>query len=151
MFVRATSRGPQEPMKSTMAIREGYSQIAWRMSVFPELATTRCFRALNMQNLLYLQAELNELEEALHGQEQIDRESQSEQQKWNARSWKTLKNGAQTVGGDGEKWHLFCDMRVKLKEYSKSTFPTYSILMTLVRCSIRISDSVVAYDEAEET
>src|SRR5256885_6813876 len=60
MFVRASSPGPQEPMKSMMAIREGYAQIAWRMSVFPELATTRCFRALNMQNLLYLQAERSE-------------------------------------------------------------------------------------------
>ena len=66
---------------SMMAPREGYAQIAWRMSVFPELATTRRFRALNMQNLPYLQAELNELEEAIHRQEQIDRDSQSEKQR----------------------------------------------------------------------
>lgn len=75
-----------------------------------------------MQNLLYLQAELNELEEAIHRQEQIDRDSQSEKQRWNSRSWKTLRSGAQTAGGDGEKWRLFCEMREKLNEYSKSTF-----------------------------
>jgi hypothetical protein len=134
-----------------MATREGYAQIAWRMSVFPELAATRCFRALNMQNLLYLQAELDELEKAIHRQEQIDRESQSEKQRWNARSWKTLKNGAQTAGGDGEKWRLFCEMRETLKEYSKSIYRTRSVLLTLARCGTGISDSAVAYDQAEET
>jgi hypothetical protein len=29
--------------------------------------------------------------------------------------------GAQVPGGDGEKWRLFCEMRDKLKEYSKFT------------------------------
>jgi hypothetical protein len=134
-----------------MATREGYAQIAWRMSVFPELATSRSFRALNLQNLLYLQAELNLLEEAIHRQEQIDRESQSEKQRWNARSWKTLKNGAQTAGGDGEKWRLFCEMREKLKEYSKSKSWACIVLVHIVRCGIGIPDSAVTYDKTEET
>lgn len=104
-----------------MATREGYAQIAWRMLAYPELASTRCFRALNLQNLLYLQAELNELEDAIRRQEKIDQESQSEKQRWNARSWRVLNTGAQAPGGDGEKWRLFCEMRDKLKEYSKFT------------------------------
>jgi hypothetical protein len=63
---------------------EGYAQIAWRMSRHPDLAIVRRFRAMNLQNILYLQAELNELEDTLKQQEEIDRSSSNEQQRWNA-------------------------------------------------------------------
>ncbi|KAL9080457.1 MAG: hypothetical protein Q9157_000771 [Trypethelium eluteriae] len=44
---------------------EGYAKIAQLMGAYPEFAIFRRFRTLNMQNLLYLQAELMHLETEL--------------------------------------------------------------------------------------
>ena len=104
-----------------MATREGYAQVAWRMSTYPELAIVRRFKDLNLQNVLYLQAELTEMEDALRSQEEIDRNSPYEMQRWNARSWKVLQNGDQDAEGDGEKWKMFLRIREKLVEYSEKT------------------------------
>jgi hypothetical protein len=100
---------------------EGYAQIAWRMSRHPDLAIVRRFRAMNLQNILYLQAELNELEDTLKQQEEIDRSSSNEQQRWNARSWSVLSKGTQIAGGDDQKWSLCLRIREKLREYSETS------------------------------
>jgi hypothetical protein len=98
---------------------EGYAQIAWRMSAYPDLAIVRRFQELNVQNVLYLQAELCDLEEQLRKQEETDSASQSQTQRWNARSWRSLQKGSALPGGDDSKWQLVLLVREKLKEYSK--------------------------------
>ena len=101
-----------------MATREGYSQLAWRMSTHPELAIVRRFQALNFQNLLYLQSELSDMEERFRKQEAVDRKSPSESRRWKARSWKFLQEGIEGDEDEGETWRMFLELRQKLKEYS---------------------------------
>src|SRR6266516_7333070 len=50
----------------------GYPSLSYEMGRNPEVAIIRRFGALNVQNLLYLQARLTVLEQQLHRQEAID-------------------------------------------------------------------------------
>lgn len=52
---------------------EGYAKLATLMGAYPEVAIVRRFAALNMQRILYLQAEIVELESRLREIEQEDK------------------------------------------------------------------------------
>ena len=89
---------------------EGYAKLASLMGAYPEVAILRRFGALNVQNLLYLQAELVALESdlkqfAAEGEDQANR----------ARDWYTLSQSRQAAG---EEWQTMKKIRKKLKEYS---------------------------------
>lgn len=111
---------------------EGYAKIAQLMGRHDEFAMLRRFGALNMQNLLYMQAELTYLEEdlknlACHDPQDVD--------KFFARDWWSLSQSE----NDEEltQWQKFLEIRGKLKEYSMSyienCFSIYPVLTKYVR------------------
>jgi len=96
---------------------EGYEKVAQLMGVHYEFAIFRRFRALNMQNLLYLQAEIIHLEEELR--EMARRDVRHGNRQNHAHDWWSLSNG---VGEeDTEQWRKVLEIREKLEKYSMST------------------------------
>lgn len=95
---------------------EGYAKLALLMGRHSEFAMFRRFRALNMQNLLYLQAELTDLEDQL--QKLVCRDSEDPNRNFYTKDWWSLSQSE--VYEEREQWEKFLDIRVKLKEYSES-------------------------------
>lgn len=79
---------------------EGYAQVAWRMSAYKETAMVRRFAELNVQNFLYMQAELSRLEDRLKEKEQESCFSRDDWRRCYARDWHTLSNANAAEGGD---------------------------------------------------
>lgn len=105
------------------AMDEGYPKIAWRMANVPDLAIFRRFQALNLQNLLYLQAELVHLEGQLEQAAAADAQSADARCKLYSRDWFTLRSSHAIPDCDGRQWAIFLDIRSKLKEYSQCSLP----------------------------
>lgn len=100
---------------------EGYAQLAWRMANHTDLGILRRFAPLNVQNLLYLQAELTDLETKLRNLEKANAASGEEPRKWYSRDWRFLAESQETEGNGGSQWLVFLEIRAKLREYSKRT------------------------------
>jgi hypothetical protein len=107
----------------------GYTLLAYLMTKYSELAIFRSFSDLNVKNLLYYQAELIELENELklnqsergnQGIQGIEKELLEGCPNLLDCDWKSLKM-ATSEDGEKSQWELFQEIRVKLKEYSKST------------------------------
>lgn len=97
---------------------EGYAKIADLMSHDTGLAIFRRFGALNMQQLLYLQAELVQLEAELREQSEFDHQHQNDPFKHSfARSWIALKDSADEEE-TGHQWKKICEIQGKLQKYS---------------------------------
>ena len=102
---------------------EGYAKIAERMATLPSLAIFRQFQALRAQNLLYMQAELVELETRFREQASRDSQSQEPNEKLYSRDWLTLSS-PDDKGQIGEQWRLALEIRGKLEAYGmRSSFP----------------------------
>ena len=126
---------------------EGYAKIAAFMGAYPEVAIIRRFAALNMQNVLYLQAELVNLEARLRKYEEGDRISGDQNRADYALDWFKLSNATEYsksrcslsetsvrsmsierqntdeelgASTDGRRWRMVLQIREKLKEYSTS-------------------------------
>lgn len=96
---------------------EGYEKVAQLMGVHHEFAIFRRFQALNMQNLLYLQAEITHLEAELR--EMARRDVQHGNRQNYAYDWWSLSSG---VGEeDTEQWGKVLEIREKLEKYSMSS------------------------------
>lgn len=98
---------------------QGYAKIGWRMAVHPELAIFRRFAALNAQSLLYMQAELLDLETKLRKQGEDDLQSENEKTRWYARDWRSLSRLDREEGENAEQWKMCLEIREKLQAYSK--------------------------------
>jgi hypothetical protein len=98
----------------------GYNILAHLMGAYPELSIFRRFGALNARNILYLQAELTDLETKLLQAEKADLESGHVNRKIYSRDWRTLSESVDVADGDSTQWKIFLRMREKLHEYSKS-------------------------------
>lgn len=100
----------------------GYPKVATFMGNHPELAIFRRFRGLNARNLLYLQAELVEIENELLQLERADADDKEDARKrgyakhfsWMLQYKKDDNRNAQ--------YKLMKKMRKKLKKYSKIRF-----------------------------
>ena len=93
---------------------EGHAKVAQLMSRYPELAIVRRFGHLNMQNLLYLQAELVHLEaeyRLLAEQSQLNPDRLD-----HAKDWFSLSQSDDMP--EHQQWGKILDIRKKLKEYS---------------------------------
>lgn len=113
---------PKTPKKDLLAGHvRGYPKLAKHMGVHPESAIFRRFGALNARNLLYLQAELTALENALKEAETKDAESGQGQKHLYARDWFWLELSGREMNGDSLQLNLMMKVREKLKEYSTST------------------------------
>lgn len=95
----------------------GYPTLASRMSLIPEIAIFRRFGALNAQNLLYLQAELQDMEQSLRDLQVRDNQSTGETS-WYSTNWWYLAHAAER-NTNPEQWVLVQEIRKKLDEYSR--------------------------------
>lgn len=93
---------------------EGYSKIAKMMSGYSELAILRRFGELNLQDLLYSQAEIIHLNDEL--QEIATRDCTFPGREFYTKDWWSLAN----TEDDHEKdqWQKVLQIRSKLREYS---------------------------------
>ena len=101
---------------------EGYAKLGFFMGEHPEYAILRLFAGLNAQNILYLQAELNLLEEKLRNYATEDRNSGHRLRGLYSVDWQLLADsiGPKAESGENRKqWETFLEIREKLKEYSK--------------------------------
>ncbi|ORY12689.1 hypothetical protein BCR34DRAFT_482138 [Clohesyomyces aquaticus] len=103
---------------------EGYSKVACLMSTYPEFAILRSFRGLNMQNLLYLQAEITHLEAELRHQaaEDIASCKRPDQE----HDWWSLTQGHED--GDARQWSIVLKIREKLDKYNEALLRQSAIL-----------------------
>lgn len=101
------------------------------MSVYPELAVFRRFGQLNAQSLLYMQAEIQEMEKEL-GKIQTRNCIGSQEQKWSLKDWSWLNTSEES----GRELQLITDIRDRLKEYSEYEYPlrcTHRAILLLSR------------------
>jgi hypothetical protein len=100
-------------------IVKGYPKLAAKMEIQPELAIYRRFGALNAQNLLYLQAELEMLENKLKKQQiQDDNDKQGNGTHY-AKDWYWLNESKNGTKGEQLQLQLVLQIRSTLKVYSK--------------------------------
>jgi hypothetical protein len=97
----------------------GYTTLASLMGQHPEIAILRRFGTLNMQTLLYLQAELVNLELKLKRYSNADKDSGHIERTIYDRDWQSLSESA-SGSGHPEQWETVLSIRKVLKEYSKS-------------------------------
>lgn len=109
------------PVESLSHPPAGYPQIAEFMADNPEMLMVRRFRGLNARNLLYFQAELVYIEQALLKREQED--AKAEAKEGDLRSdysidFKAIMKSRDNNSTRGEQWRLIQQMRATLREYS---------------------------------
>src|SRR2546430_9690958 len=97
---------------------EGYSKVAELMGHHNEFGILRRFRTLNMQNLLYLQAELTYLESELKELAEVDQAHTG--RKFYSKDWRSLAHSEND--GDDRQWQKVLEIRAKLKEYSTAMY-----------------------------
>lgn len=96
---------------------QGHSKVAEFMSHHTELAIFRRFSKLNLQNLLYLQAELTHLESDLADLAVRDRADPNRVSYCS--DWWFLAQSDEDYDDKGQ-WDKVLQIRDKLKEYSKT-------------------------------
>jgi hypothetical protein len=101
-------------------IMEGHAKVAALMGAHPEVAIFRRFGAMNAQNLLYLQAELIELECKLKMYAKEDANSKHPKRILYSRHWLSLSGSIDNPEYDDKQWKIILTIREKLKKYSKS-------------------------------
>lgn len=96
----------------------GYPQLSSVMTSHPELAISRTFMALNLRNLLYMQAELMHLERELQMIVQEDTQSPEPKRQALQTDWLSLEKSL-GEGGEPDQWAKVLEIRRKLEHYSK--------------------------------
>jgi len=100
---------------------EGYAKVAELMSTHNEFAIFRRFQTLNMQNLLYLQAEITHLEADLS--EISGRDARHANRENHAYDWWSLSSGVEKE--DLEQWNKVLALRQRLEKYSMRLYSMY--------------------------
>lgn len=98
---------------------EGYTKIADFMGQHPESALVLRFSDINLQNILYLQAEIYGLREDLRKIEVQNQASSSEDRKNFSLDWYTLAHTQDNNDGTNQQWQKVGQLRALLKEYSQ--------------------------------
>ncbi|XDG03573.1 hypothetical protein ABKA04_003188 [Annulohypoxylon sp. FPYF3050] len=98
--------------------KKGYSKIASFMQDHPEDTIVRRFAALNLQNILYLQAEVINLQRDYDKLEADNNSSVEDDRRNFAFDWYTLAHIHDTPGSD-KQWEKWQQLRKALKEYSQ--------------------------------
>jgi hypothetical protein len=94
---------------------EGYIKVAHLMGSQEEFAILRRFRVLNMQRLLYLQAEILHLE--AEAAQLAARDSVHQDRQFHAKDWWSLSQGDEAE--DLEQWRKILELNEKLDQYSE--------------------------------
>ncbi|KAH8660568.1 hypothetical protein BX600DRAFT_514160 [Xylariales sp. PMI_506] len=95
---------------------EGYAKLALLMGRHEEFAIFRRFRTLNMQNLLYMQAEITELEDQL--KKIVQQDTRDTDKSFYAKDWWSLSQSPEDV--EKTQWNKCLAIRTKLKEYNEA-------------------------------
>lgn len=111
---------------------KGYTKIAALMGNYPESLMIRQFNELNVQNILYLQAELVGLEQDYRELEKENDTSTGAERARFSLDWYTLSTSKED-GGDNEQWRTAMKIREKLQEYSRQALPQ-SFSITQLNC-----------------
>lgn len=99
----------------------GWPSVAKVMAETPDFASFSRFRDLNIKSLLYYQTQLTRLRKQLHEQELNDNRSEVGKAKLYAENAGRLIESGETEGEKThEQWDLIKEIRLVLKEYSKS-------------------------------
>ncbi|KAL9073145.1 MAG: hypothetical protein Q9157_004858 [Trypethelium eluteriae] len=106
-------------LRTIESLMEGYAKLAQLMSAYDEFAILRSFKSLNMQNLLYLQAEITHLEAELG--ELARRDGMRGDRDYHASDWWSLSLGENANEGDLEQWEKVLQLRDKLDKYSRAS------------------------------
>ena len=111
---------------------DGYWKLGRLMASTPTLTILRRFRVLNIQNILFMQAEINELEQELMDIARDDRYSGQPERERFGREWWRL---ARARGGDSVQWQRWIAVREKLNQYSAEClyFEPLKRLIKLIR------------------
>lgn len=96
---------------------DGYAKVARLMGNHNEMASFRCFGALGFQNLLYLQAELMELESEHQALALADKSSTHPSRSLYEKHWHLLSRSERD--GNSGQWQKMLQIRAKLREYRK--------------------------------
>jgi len=96
-----------------------YPKLSNFMGSFPDVAIFRRFGAMNVQNLLFLQAELSHLERELAVIREEEAQSEDEKRQLALRSWWELSSSQYEGEEDNPQWDIIQRIREKLVEYSK--------------------------------
>ena len=97
---------------------DGYAKVARLMTNHPETSCLRGFKALSFQNLLYLQAELVQLETDYEKLAVVDRASGHPKRSLYEKSYRLLSQSQKD--GNDDQYQKFLQIRAKLKEYCMS-------------------------------
>lgn len=97
---------------------EGYPKLAALQGLYPELAIYRCFSEANARNLLYLQAEIVDLEDLLKHYTLQDLNADDEDRKLYSKNW--FKLSRKTNGIYNAQWNTMLQLRARLNECSMS-------------------------------
>jgi hypothetical protein len=98
---------------------QGYAKVAGLISNFPELANFRRFQTLNIQNLLYMQAEITHLECDL--KELATEDLRSGKNLDHHYDWWSLAHDESESAR--QQWQLIQEIRSKLEKYSEHADP----------------------------
>lgn len=104
----------------------GYAALAERMSMSADLTSIRRFSSLNYQNLLYLQAELTDLEAEWRKKEKDRDELTDREKKYPSHDWVSLSKSPD--------WRTFELIQKKLKEYSERKLCSNHHVANLTTC-----------------
>ena len=104
--------------QSTSETTTGYNKLANLFADYEDLATFRCFNAMNAKNLLYMQAELLHLEQQLQVQIEYDFQTSKTEADGVAKYWKALEDSSEGQIGCWQKQKVL-EIREKLKRYCK--------------------------------
>jgi hypothetical protein len=122
-----------EDLEAQWGQARGYDRMALMMGSHPETAIFRRFLALSAENLLYLQAEINDLETDFHEAQKADRESSLAARREYQMNWYQLQSSVDVDGSgthDGTQWTLALEIRQKLKYYRISSQPWIFLVPT---------------------
>lgn len=101
-----------------MATMEGYAKVAGLMARYDEFAILRGFKALNLQNLLYAQAEIIHLEDTL--KRLVNADAAHPDREFHAKDWWALAHGEDKEGK--AQWRQIRKIRRKLAKYSETVY-----------------------------
>ncbi|OAG07047.1 uncharacterized protein CC84DRAFT_1242060 [Paraphaeosphaeria sporulosa] len=105
---------------TTLPPPNGYTKLASLLGSHPDLAIFRRFGSLNAKNLLYMQAELVNLEGKLQRAIEADTASGHVDRVIYDRDWQSLAESGGAPDGCGEQWEVVLRIREKLKEYNEA-------------------------------
>jgi hypothetical protein len=102
----------------TVTFMAGHTKVARFMAHHGEMGILRRFKDLNFKNLLYLQAELVELEKELEYLSGADSAAIGSPRASYEKHWPLLRESKSD--GSGEQWAKFLQIRNTLDQYSTS-------------------------------